>query len=145
MYGRLLCPILLQGYTARPNRVGICLGVRQRTSLVTFLVWFMLHDQIWSDLVRMSHRPITELSSRNCVLFFLRMFWEFFFFYIFWILLNYKFFCDVSSGVVLCPYMGNGCVSMALYGKAAGFGVHTMSPSLLHMEHLLNKKYEKLM
>ena len=27
-----------------------------------------------------------------------------------WPYMNFNFFCDVSSGVGLCPYMGNGCV-----------------------------------
>ena len=96
------------------------------------------HDQISSGV---SHRPSTEgtgeSSSRNYV---------FFIFFYLLNFLNFLKFCDVRrKGVGLCPYMGNGCVYVLIWFPPWVFGVHKMFPSLLLMEHLLNKKYEKLM
>ena len=106
MYGRLLWLISLQGYTARPNRVGTRPGVRQQRVLSCF--WrdsccMTKYDQISSGV---SHRPITEgtgeWSSRNyvfCYFFFFEFFFNLIFF--FWIFVT----SDERGG------------AMPLYGK----------------------------
>jgi hypothetical protein len=45
--------------------------------------------------------------------------------------LKIQIFCDVSSGVGLCPYMGNGCVYGLIWFPPWVFGVHKQPHSLL--------------
>jgi hypothetical protein len=45
--------------------------------------------------------------------------------------LNIQIFCDVSSGVGSCPYMGNGCVYGLIWFPPWVFGVHIKPHSLL--------------
>ena len=125
MYGRLLWLILLQGYTARPNRVGtrpVYVNERVSSRFWCDSCCMTKHDQISSGV---SHRPITEgtgeSSSRNDVFFFFFecLIFKYFNFFQFLKFLNFCYVRRKEGGV------------MPIYGKWVCLWPYMVPPAFL--------------